>query len=74
MMRQLNTANALLNEDEEDCDARYVKALCLTRFDEYESSELILNQLLNDDTENSALLLLCPWKDSKTRRRLFESS
>ena len=48
------TANALLNEDESNLDARYVKALCLIRFDDYEPAEDILNQLLQDDIENSA--------------------
>lgn len=50
----LATANALLKENEDNLEARYVKALCLTRFDEYGPAESILNQLLEDDTTNNA--------------------
>lgn len=50
----MTTAEGLLNIDFENSEALYVKALCLTRFDEYDRAEEILNQLLTDDPENIA--------------------
>lgn len=50
----MTTAKGLLNIDFENSEALYVKALCLTRFDEYDRAEEILNQLLTDDPENIA--------------------
>lgn len=50
----MTTAEGLLTIDSKNSEARYVKALCLTRFDEYDSAEEILSQLLNDDPENIA--------------------
>ena len=50
----MTTAEGLLNIDFENSEALYVKALCLTRFDEYNRAEEILNQLLTNDPENIA--------------------
>ncbi|WP_434511956.1 TIR domain-containing protein [Desulfitobacterium sp. AusDCA] len=50
----LKTANSLLDIDTDNIEALYVKALCLTRFEEYDESEKILNNLLSDDQGNSA--------------------
>lgn len=50
----MTTAEGLLTIDSENKEALYVKALCLTRFDEYNGAEKILNQLLHDDSENAA--------------------
>lgn len=48
------TAKELLAIDEENVEALYVKSLCLTRFDEYDDAEKILNELLKTDMGNSA--------------------
>lgn len=40
--------------DNENVEARYVKALCLTRFDEYEEAKNILDKLLEEDVDNVA--------------------
>ena len=50
----MTTAEGLLNIDSENTEAFYVKALCLTRFDDYSHAEEILNQLLTNDPENIA--------------------
>lgn len=42
----------LLNIDEENIEAKYIKALCLTRFDEYGEAEGILETLMDIDKEN----------------------
>jgi len=49
-----NTATSLLEDDESNFEALYVKAICLIRFDDYKSAEAILNQLLIDDARNCA--------------------
>ena len=49
-----NTATSLLDDDEKNFEALYVKAICLIRFDDYESAEAILNQLLTDNAGNCA--------------------
>lgn len=48
------TADGLLAVNEEDTEALYVKSLCLTRFDEYEKAENILNRLVKNDVSNLA--------------------
>jgi len=48
------TADGLLTIDWKNVEAFYVKALCLTRFDEYEKAKKILNNLLTEDVGNSA--------------------
>lgn len=48
------TANGLIHEDEYNIEARYIRSLCLTRFDEYEKAEEILNDLLIEDEGSSA--------------------
>lgn len=50
----LNTAEGLLSIAPTNNEALYVKALCLTRFDEYSKAEEILHALLKDDKKNSA--------------------
>lgn len=50
----LITANGLLSVDSENKEALYIRALCLTRFDECDEAEEILNQLLEEDSENAA--------------------
>lgn len=47
-------ASQLLEIDNENIEARYVKALCLTRYDEYKNAEEILNELMDDDADNKA--------------------
>lgn len=49
-----NTATSLLEDDESNFEALYVKAICLIRLDDYKSAEAILNQLLIDDARNCA--------------------
>lgn len=49
-----NTATSLLEDDESNFEALYVKAICLIRLDDYKSAETILNQLLIDDARNCA--------------------
>lgn len=49
-----NTANSILEDNENNFEALYVKAICLIRFDDYELAETILNQLLEDDVANCA--------------------
>ena len=48
-----NTADGLLLSNENDREALYVKALCLTRFDEYEKANKILLALLNSSEQHS---------------------
>lgn len=47
-------AEELLDIDEENVEARYIKALCLTRFDEYKKAEQILDKLIQEDKKNTA--------------------
>lgn len=47
-------AEQLIDIDTQNIEARYVKALCLTRFDEYSKAKEILNNLLEEDKENVA--------------------
>lgn len=47
-------AESILQVKSDSFDALYVKALCLTRFDEYDEALQILEQLLHDDVGNSA--------------------
>lgn len=49
-----NVAEQLIKIDNENIEARYVKALCLTRFDEDTEAKTILHDLLEKDTENIA--------------------
>lgn len=49
-----NVAEQLMELDNENVEARYVKALCLTRFDEYGEAKKILDNLLEEDKENAA--------------------
>ena len=49
-----NVAEQLIMIDNENVEARYVKALCLTRFDEYEEAKNILDKLLEEDVDNVA--------------------
>lgn len=48
------TAESILKIRPTSYDALYVKALCLTRFDEYREAEDILEQLLAKDASNSS--------------------
>ena len=48
------TADALIEIDGVNIEARYVKALCLTRFDKYTEAEQMLNNLLDEDAKNKA--------------------
>lgn len=48
------TADGLLESDEDNKEALYIKALCLTRFDEYEKAISILEDLLNDKEKYGA--------------------
>lgn len=50
----MKTAEGLLTINSSNYEARYVKALCLTRFDEFNTAEDILNDLLDEDEQNSA--------------------
>lgn len=50
----IKTADGLLTTDEKNTEALYVKSLCLTRFDEYEKAESILDSLINIDAGNPA--------------------
>lgn len=47
-------AESILQVKPDSFDALYVKALCLTRFDEYDEAQQILEQLLADDADGSA--------------------
>lgn len=47
-------AEELLDMDKANVEARYIKALCLTRFDEYKTAEDILNNLIKEDKKNIA--------------------
>ncbi len=47
-------AEELLDMDKENIEARYIKALCLTRFDEYKKAEQILDNLIKEDKKNVA--------------------
>ena len=47
-------AEELLDMDKENVEARYIKALCLTRFDEYKKAEEILDILIKEDNKNIA--------------------
>lgn len=49
-----NVAEQLIQIDSENVEARYVKALCLMRFDEDTEAKTILNNLLEEDTDNVA--------------------
>lgn len=49
-----NVAEQLIKIDSENVEAKYVKALCLTRFDEDIEAKTILNDLLEKDTDNIA--------------------
>ncbi len=50
----LNTADELLSINADNFDALYVKALCLSRLDEYNNAETILNDLIETDEQQSA--------------------
>lgn len=47
-------AEELLDMDKANVEARYIKALCLTRFDEYKKAEEILGILIKEDNKNIA--------------------
>lgn len=47
-------AEQLLDIDSDNLEARYIKALCLIRFDEYTKAEELLGALMEDDKENVA--------------------
>ena len=49
-----NVADQLIKIDNQNIEARYVKALCLTRFDEDTEANALLNDLLEEDTDNIA--------------------
>lgn len=49
-----DVAEQLIKIDNQNVEARYVKALCLTRFDEDKEAEAILSDLLNEDVDNVA--------------------
>ena len=49
-----NVADQLIKLGDQNIEARYVKALCLTRFDEYKEAETILRNLLQEDVDNVA--------------------
>lgn len=49
-----DVAEQLLAFDSENVEARYVKALCLTRFDEDNDAKKILDNLLKEDAGNAA--------------------
>ncbi len=48
------TANALLERDNNNLDARYMKALCKTRADDHASARALIEGLLRDDPEHCA--------------------
>lgn len=50
----MKTAEGLLVINSCNWEASYVKALCLTRFDEFNAAEDILNDLLDKDEQNAA--------------------
>ena len=47
-------AEQLITIDSENVEARYVKALCLTRFDEDDEAKKILDNLLEENADNAA--------------------
>ena len=49
-----STAESLIEIDEMNIEARYVKALCLTRFDAYDEAGSLLNELIKQDVCNIA--------------------
>lgn len=49
-----SVAEQLITIDNENVEARYVKALCLTRFDEDIEAKTILDDLLEGDADNAA--------------------
>lgn len=49
-----DVAEQLIKIDNQNVEARYVKALYLTRFDEDKEAEAILSDLLNEDVDNVA--------------------
>ncbi len=49
-----SVAEQLITIDNENVEARYVKALCLTRFDEDIEAKTILDDLLEGDPDNAA--------------------
>lgn len=50
----LSTANSLIEIDDKHMEARYAKALCLTRFDKYIEADKLLNDLIKEDPKNKA--------------------
>ena len=47
-------AEQLITIDSENVEARYVKALCLTRFDEDDEAKKILDNLLEENADNAS--------------------
>lgn len=47
-------AEQLIELDNENLEARYIKALCLIRFDDYENAKSILSELMEEDEDNEA--------------------
>lgn len=48
------TANSLIEIDDMHMEARYVKALCLIRFDKFPEAGNLLNDLIEEDSQNKA--------------------
>lgn len=48
------TANSLIELDDMHMEARYVKALCLIRFDKFPEAGNLLNDLIEEDSQNKA--------------------
>ena len=69
-----NVSEQLIKIDKENYEARYVKALCLIRFDEDKEAENLLNALMEEDKDGIARYYYALGRIKKKQGRYNEAS